>query len=70
MTWSASSSTGVTGTATFLGLATVTDLANVKMYAKLKDNAPAGTLKFDDMRLTSFTTKEYVSNQNTVSSAV
>lgn len=70
MTWSANSSTGTTGTAEFLGLATVTGTANVKMYAKLRDNAPAGTVKFADLRLESFQKAEYVSNQNDVTSSV
>lgn len=65
MTWSAG---GVS--ANFLWLATVSTSANVKMYAKLRDNAPAGTIKFDDLRLSSFDKAEYISNQNTVSSAV
>lgn len=41
------------------------------MYAKLKDTAPAATtIKFDDLKRDSFTTKEYVSNQNAVTSAI
>lgn len=70
MTWSTSSSTGTTGTGEFLGLATVTGTANVKMYGKLRDNAPASDINFDDLRLSSFDKAEYVSNQNTVTSAV
>lgn len=65
MTWSAT-----WASANFLWLATVSTSANVKMYAKLRDNAPAGTIKFDDLRLSSFGKAEYISNQNTVSSAV
>lgn len=67
MTWSA---TSWATSASFLWLATVSTSANVKMYAKLRDNAPAGTIKFDDLRLSSFDKAEYISNQNTVSSAV
>lgn len=70
MTWSASSSTGVTGTAAFLGLATVNSSAQVKIYAKLRDNAPAANFNLADLRLSSFAKAEYVSNQNTVSTAV
>lgn len=66
MTWSATA----TGKVTFLGTATVNSSAQVKVYAKLKDQASAGTFKLQDLRLDSFTKKEYVSNQNTVSSAV
>lgn len=66
MTWSATS----TGKLTFLGTATVNSSAQVKVYAKLRDQAAAGTFKLDDLRIDSFTKKEYVSNQNTVSSAV
>ena len=55
----------------FLGTATVTNAANVKMYAKLKDNANGGTIvKFDDFRLGTFSRVEYVSNGNTVNTAV
>ncbi len=70
MTWSASSATGTTGNAVFLGLATVSNSAQVKIYGKLRDNAPAANFRFEDLRLTSFATAEYVSNQNKVSSAV
>lgn len=66
MTWSANTGS----TADFLGLATVNSSAQVKVYAKLRDTAPQSTFKFDDLRLTSFDKVEYVSNQNTVSSAV
>lgn len=70
MTWSASSATGTTGSAVFNGLATVNSSATIKIYAKLKDNAPAANFRFEDLRLTSFATREYVSNQNRVDSAV
>ena len=41
------------------------------MYAKLKDTAPANAnVKFDDLSLNAFTTKEYVSTQNAVTSAI
>ncbi|MEI6672486.1 MAG: S-layer homology domain-containing protein [bacterium] len=78
-TWT---STGVLVTATghsasytntsikFFGSATVNSTASVKLYGKLRDTAPAGILKFNDMNLASFTTKEYVSNQNAVTSYV
>jgi len=66
MTWSAGTGT----TAQFLGLATINGSADVELYAKLRDNAPARTIKFDDLRLSSFSQAEYVSNQNTVSSSV
>jgi len=66
MTWSATA----TGAAQFYGLATINGSADVELYAKLRDNASATTVKFDDLRLSSFTTKEYVSNQNTVTSSV
>jgi hypothetical protein len=57
------------GSATFLGNATVTGTADVKLYAKLKDGATK-TIKFGDLKLSSFTTKEYVVNQNQVTSAI
>lgn len=66
MTWTATSS----GAAQFLGLATVNSSAPVKIYAKLRDNAPASSFKFDELRLSTFDKVEYVSNQNTVSTAV
>ncbi|NVP18144.1 hypothetical protein HUU51_05505, partial [Candidatus Gracilibacteria bacterium] len=66
MTWSATT----TGTATFLGLATINGSADVELYAKLRDSAPADTVKFADLRLSSFAKKEYVSNQNDVTSSV
>ncbi len=67
MTWTAENGNGL---AEFLGLATVNGTADVEIYAKLRDTAPTGTAKFDDIRLSTFTKKEYVSNQNTVSSSV
>ncbi len=61
MTWSANNS----GAAEFLGLATITGTTQIKIYAKLRDNAPQWTnFKFEDLRLSSFKTAEYVSNQN------
>jgi len=56
--------------AKFLGTVTVNGSASVKMYAKLKDTATAQSVKFEDMKLGSFTTAEYVSNSNSVSSYV
>jgi hypothetical protein len=58
-----------TGTASFLGAATVTGTAPVKMWTKLRDGA-SGTIKFKDLNLAAFTTKQYVSNQNNVTSAI
>ena len=54
----------------FFGSATVNGTASVKLYGKLKDTAPAGVVKFNDLNLASFTTKEYVSNQNAVTSSI
>lgn len=62
MTWS--SNTG--STAAFSGLATVNGTTTVKLYAKLKDTAGAVNIKFNSLGLSSFTKKEYVSNQNEV----
>lgn len=56
--------------ATFLGTALINGSATVKIYGKLKDTAPAGTVYFEDLNLNDFTNKEYVSNGNTVTSAV
>jgi len=66
MTWSATA----TGAAQFLWLATVNGTAEVEMYAKLRDNAPSNTVRFEDLRLSSFAKAEYVSNQNDVNSSV
>jgi hypothetical protein len=66
MSWSATA----TGTAQFSGIATINGSTPVKLYATLKDTATATDVKFDDLRLSSFSKAEYVSNQNTVSSAV
>jgi len=67
MSWSATA----TGTAQFSGLASLSEGATtVKVYAKLKDTATEADVKFDDLRLSSFTKAEYVSNQNTITSAV
>ncbi len=57
------------GAASFLGSATVNGTATVKMYTKLRDGA-SGTIKFADLNLAAFGTKQYVSNQNNVSSAI
>ncbi len=59
-----------TETATFNGSVTVNGTAEVKMYTKLKDNSAGSTIKVADLTLSSFGTKEYSSNQNTVSSFV
>lgn len=64
-----------TGAATnnldFNGTVTINGSVPVKLYGNLKDNAPAGSIKINEMKLDSFvTTKEYVSNQETVSSSV
>jgi hypothetical protein len=58
--------------ANFLGTATVNGTAPVKLYTKLRDNAPAGyTVKFGPINLASvITTKQYVSNQNNITSAI
>ena len=66
--------TGTGGsTLTFNGTATVTGTAPVKLYGTLKSttNLANATIKFSDMTLASFTgTKQYVVNQNNVTSAV
>jgi len=68
MTWTPTSTE--TG-ATFLGLATLAAGSNdVEIYADIKDTAKAKTFKFGDLNLRSFSTAEYTSNQNTVSSSV
>jgi hypothetical protein len=56
--------------AAFLWTTTINSSANVKMYGTLKDTAPNKYVKFDDLRLGSFARVEYVSNGNTVGSAV
>lgn len=67
MTWSADA----TNTAVFSGLATVNGTVPVKLYAKLKDTVVGSpSVKFADLRLSSFAKKEYVSNQNNVTSSI
>jgi hypothetical protein len=57
--------------ATFLGLATLNAGSNdVEIYADIKDTATAKTFKMADLKLTDFTTAEYVSNQNSVTTSV
>ncbi|MDD2487567.1 MAG: S-layer homology domain-containing protein [Candidatus Gracilibacteria bacterium] len=55
--------------ASFLGSATVNGTVPVKMFTKLKNGA-TGIVKFNDLNLASFSTKEYVANSNTVNSAI
>jgi len=57
-------------TGSFLWTVTVDWTSNVKMYGKLKDTAPAQTVKFSDLKLWSFARVEYVSTSNTVSSSI
>ena len=68
-TFSYSPTSGDTA-ATFLGSATVNGTAQVRMYATLKDTAPAGYVKFNDLKLSSFTLKTYSSNDNNITSAI
>ena len=56
--------------ATFLGTVTINSSAAVKMYGKLRDTAPAATVKFEDLKLSEFQRAEYVDNSNTVAGAV
>jgi len=68
MTWTPTASDT---TASFLGLATLqAGSTDFEIYADIKDSASATTFKFNDVNLGVFTTKEYTSNQNTVSSSV
>jgi len=69
MTWSPATS-GAATAAVFYGLASINGTADIEIYAKLKDSATATSFKFDDVKLSSFAKKEYVSNQNTVQSSV
>lgn len=64
-----SDSSTTTGSLSFLGTATVSGTVPVRAYVKLKDGA-TGTIKLDSLSLAKFTTKEYLANQNTVSSAI
>lgn len=75
-TFSYSPVTGNTS-APFLGSVTINSTANVRMYGKLKDTSGTGYVKFNDLALSSFSTTngsngraEYVSNSNTVSTAI
>ncbi len=53
-------------TAEFLGSATVNGTAQVRMYGTLRDTAGSSNIKFNDLRLSDFNTKTYVSNGNNV----
>jgi len=67
-TFSYSPTVAATGAA-FLGAATINGTANVKLYGKLKDTA-AATVKFNDLKLSSFRLAEYVSNGYSVDTAI
>lgn len=64
------SPTAWTTWAHFVGSATVNGTANVKMYGRLKDTSPSQTVKFQDLKLSSFRIKEYVSNGVTVNTSI
>ncbi|MDD3303138.1 MAG: hypothetical protein PHN31_06295 [Candidatus Gracilibacteria bacterium] len=67
MTWTP---TSTDTQAKFSGTATLpAGDTTVEVYANLKDIA-SGLFKFDDMKLTTFATAEYVDNQNTVGTSV
>lgn len=61
---------GAATSATFNGTAVVDGTVPVQLWATLKSNAPAGTIKFDALGLSSFDLAEYVSNGNTVGTAI
>lgn len=61
---------GASTTADFLGTATVNGTVQVKVRGTLKDTAPQQTIKVGPLQLTSFNLAEYVSNGNTVASAI
>ena len=61
---------GASTTADFLGTATVNGTVQVKVRGTLKDTAPAGTIKVGPLALGAFNLVEYVSNGNTVASAI
>lgn len=60
---------GAGDTITFNGSATVDGTVNVKLYGKLKNTA-SDNVEFSDLRLSSFTRAEYVSNGYTADTAV
>lgn len=64
--------TGMAGSGVdFNGTVTINGTAQVKLYGNLKDTAPSGTIKFNEMKLASFiTTQEYVANEETITSSV
>lgn len=64
-TWSATNTTG--GNATFDGSVSINGTADVELTADIKSTAPAGSLRFGPLSLSSFDTKEYQNNQNTIS---
>ncbi len=69
-TFTATPGATLTGTLNFLGTATVNGTVPVRAYVKLRDTA-AGTIKLSSFDINSVVTrKEYVSNQNAVTSAI
>lgn len=54
----------------FDGTANISGTVNVKLYATLKSNSVKGTVKFEEMKMEKFATREFVSNDETVSSGV
>jgi|GEM_PF-472333 len=70
-TWSAAgSTTGITaGNADFDGSVSINGTVDVELTADLKSTAPAGTIKFGPLTLSSFDTAEYQNNQNSIQSS-
>jgi hypothetical protein len=69
-TFTATPGATLTGTLNFLGTATVNGTVPVRAYVKLRDTA-AGTVKLGTLDINSVVTrKEYVANQNAVTSAI
>ncbi len=54
----------------FDGTVNISGTVDVKLYATLKSSSEKGTVKFDEMKLSSFDTKEFVSNDEEVTSGV
>lgn len=61
---------GAATSADFLGTATINGTVQVKVRGTLKDTAPATQIKLGSLQLSSFALAEYVSNGNTVASAI
>lgn len=65
-TWTPTIADSGTVTATFDGSVSINGTVDVELIADVKSSAPAATMKFGPLQLSSFATKEYQNNQNSI----